>query len=1384
MSTGFIRRNSLLLTTCCLLGAVSPSGNAASLASLEKAFAQGNWDDVAQAAHEVLQSDANSTTAKFRGYEALKSRNYRLTALLFLRRTTPEQWAQPQPEHGTLDITWELYGAITPDEFLRGILPPSDTSEAYLWDQGRSAFRKRDFASAKANLARVTSESGRARANYLLGSIALIEKDSKRARSYFHDTCASDRADKGLLGCLAEARLLYAAHDDEAALQVYGQIPDGSPLAPLAEREKAWIQLRAGKVPAVSGIDDSIESLMLKASVALKRAQPDDARDLLNEAFKKLDRQKKELSAFAQSGGAAAIPNVLSQELTAHQEYLRNLSFLNQLKTEATNLAGEKNARFSVFSFAQKTIASWRDNAQKRQNTIALESANARVTWLDNLYIQGKLLAAECSLAKNEVPKATRIEQALKELDSTNRDVARAYPELELRRAELLWEQGRALEDQKRDTAILLKEKSKETAQALIKNFPSFRRIARALFFTGYAQLETGAADEGVRTLTRFIKEHPGEKALPDAYRILGDHWFALGKYEEADKNYRKVLSFDQSPAVGYAHYRLGWSAYYRGRFNDSMGELEKALQWTDQWDKTPEALALEKQAKRDLITIFAEDGDFKKAPAFFSKLLAGESSEWVVALGQQLESTGQNEKAAELYRNLIARQSTDPNNVLYQLRVTWAFYQIHDWENTRAAANELITRYRDILANATDPRTIECEKKLHEITTQTVGQLTAGNSSSDTNQAIQMTQTYLTAFREWPQSQDILFEQGRLLMKQKKWEEAATVLTENWNRFNAQLDATKRELSLRTLIDALREIEKPKKAAAQPSATALEIIALVDEYNRAFPTTRYIRDIAFLGSTLYFKYEQIDKGITASQHVFDFNPRDEFAKKAFENLRVAYYKKKDWEDCYRWATEMGSRKMPGMETFVDSLITIRGESLFLWAEGTAENRRAADLFLKIADDSDLQEFWGKALYNAFIRLRTLGDKSLAMKVALRLDTLAPNSDWVKNIAAARGAIALEIGDYAGAVAPLTFAFENPAKEAKADSQASVQLNLALSLEATGKKEDAIPLLQDYLQNDQRSTAGSAEAELALIRLGKRNRMPASLETRWQKLENKLADFEKQPIPVKGSPDDRVQAGAKRLETLSQESLAISNDPKSGKDRALEAFCAIPFLYRAYNASIDTLGSTLTGDAQDELAKVSASLDSKAKELGQQCLSKSIENEHDGAYFRRVNERWGWGFDPILTERIKALTASLQKKYPAFDAAPAKKDETALLEAHLEGRESADSWYALARLRCGENKNALCRLTINQALTKYPAHGPLLNANGILEERIPSGTKISDMFVRAAHTGSAHAYPNLALFHLTGGRLKPGLEALREAWEAKAFDDNDSIKKAVKEWIK
>ncbi len=1231
----------------------------------------------------------------------------------------------------------------------------------------------------------------------------------------------------GELAQLAAARIAYATKTYDKAVEYYDRLDPNSPYYPRASLEKIWALLalnqhsKAEQVAASLEISEnspeSIEARPLRALILTDAGRTADARKEIDNFITYYEKAKEQLIRFRSSQDPAALPTFLAPDLQQDARLDVLVQYTDALKFEIAKLRSEDRQVFPVFQFLAGNLEPLLLESKARRAQLTEEHINLMLAKLERLYVQSKLIKAETFLEDREQLRtefrnvvatdesrqkehdfrlAQLLQSAVHEVDEATAKVKMRHLNLEFRQAELLWElssaegiisqtSGKKADEER---ALSYKRRALTIAQDIVQNAPNFKNYPGALFFAGFAELDLGQENLGVQELQAFLRKYPKHNHAPDAYRMLADREFDSGRAANAEALYKKILDFPNSPIMGYALYKLGWCAYARKDFSRALLGLEQAVLWSDQWEKTSQLLTLQREAKRDLISIYAEVGDYHKAPEYFQKFLKGESAPWILDLAKQLDNSGQFEKSAELYHFLMNSDPTNPENLGYSTLIVWGAYKLHNWSNVSASMKQLVDRYRPTLSDVQteDRPSYRTEKALREVVLAAHTEFQASISAEDLRRLGELDDMYLSTFSAWPGYEAPLYQHADLLLRRKDYMGAVAAYRNHWTRFEAKLDPTFREESLRNLIHAIEQIDNKEEAnGAVLSAPAAEITAYIEEYKKSYPNSKYIRPIAYLGSAIYFKYNQGDKGIVDSQKVFDYNPRDVYGKKAFQNLRTAYYRRNDWELTYKWASELAARKYPGMEAYADDLRTIRRESLFLWAEGTKDDLTAANLYMQIARSADMQPLWSKSLYNAFVRFQKANHRIEALQAGAQLEEIFPNFEGLGRIAGLRAAMLQEAGNYTSAY-PLLIQFLKSDKESPKEAIEQGRLNAGLIAEATGNAQDAGTLFHEYAANAPKSSpAGVAEANRAMARLQyKQGRSLASLSPRWEKLLREQADYQKVPIPSQGSLADRIGAGGVKLESLSRQLFEVSNDPKVSDDVAFEAYCAVPFLYGSYEKALQDLSMTLSASLRTEIGKISSPVGAKAKSLGEECLKKSVEAEHDGPIFRRVNQRWGWQWDPILSQRAQGLLVELMKHYPWAEPAPLGETEAGLIKRNLSNQGNEDSWYSLARIRCEQKQFGLCRLTVVDALNRNPQSGKLLNMLGILQEGTPEGAHLSSIFERAAHGGAPSAWGNLAVYHLKGGRLTQSLEALKQGLQAGVFESDPPLKALVKEWTK
>ena len=93
-----------------------------------------------------------------------------------------------------------------------------------------------------------------------------------------------------------------------------------------------------------------------------------------------------------------------------------------------------------------------------------------------------------------------------------------------------------------------------------------------SLFQKGRAHLKKGMAAQATVALEKAKRREPDKASIREA---LGIAYFRIGRWEEAEAEFRKVLEL--SPTDDYAHYALGRALQKQGREHEANGHYKLA---------------------------------------------------------------------------------------------------------------------------------------------------------------------------------------------------------------------------------------------------------------------------------------------------------------------------------------------------------------------------------------------------------------------------------------------------------------------------------------------------------------------------------------------------------------------------------------------------------------------------------------------------------------------------------------------------------------------------------------------------------------------------------------------------------------------------------------
>jgi tetratricopeptide (TPR) repeat protein len=209
--------------------------------------------------------------------------------------------------------------------------------------------------------------------------------------------------------------------------------------------------------------------------------------------------------------------------------------------------------------------------------------------------------------------------------------------------------------------------------------------VDEVLHHLAYELEQDGKVDQARKVYLQLIQGHPSSPYLPGAYLAFGELFFGEAqanpsKWALAEQSYRKVLEYPppENTSFGYAHYKLAYVYWNQGDHARALSELKRTVEHAAAFPRAPSAAGLASAARRDLVPIYAQTGDARKAHDFFRPLSgdgAGEASRTYAMmdeLGQAYLDTGHYKDAISLYQDLLGRDR-GPRSCIYQGRISEA---------------------------------------------------------------------------------------------------------------------------------------------------------------------------------------------------------------------------------------------------------------------------------------------------------------------------------------------------------------------------------------------------------------------------------------------------------------------------------------------------------------------------------------------------------------------------------------------------------------------------------------------------------------------------------------------------------------------------------------
>jgi tetratricopeptide (TPR) repeat protein len=669
----------------------------------------------------------------------------------------------------------------------------------------------------------------------------------------------------------------------------------------------------------------------------------------------------------------------------------------------------------------------------------------------------------------------------------------------------------------------------------LLKVYPRYPRRDEVLFSLAYDLEDVGRGQEAVERYRALIRDFPGSRYAPDAWLELGNHAFDTGNLAVAQDAYQHAARIGSPRVRSYAVYKLAWCDFNLGEFEAAREKLARVVDGSAGGSKT--LLDLRTEALVDLTRVYVRLDRPDDALAYFERNTTGaERRKLVTRLANTLAEAGALQGALKVYRYALEAEPLAPEAAGWQQAVVRAYDGLHDRERVRVEAQRLAEMCHPGTpwwkANAGSPQALRAgfeaaEEGLRTLVTTYHQEAQRTGSPRTYRLAADVYRAYLSAFArdsdpEWTSDHafNMSFYAAEIAWALGDWRAAAEQyervvefrvpprpmareVSDERYRATAAYDAV---LAWDRVVDSehghadaapTRVDEKQGKgglrtrtATASTTAVALteaeqRLVAACDRYAQRFPDGKDVLDIRYQAAVVFFERGHTPEALDRFARLIALQPDSDRARQAADLTLHVIESKGDWLALNAKAQEYarnGALARPGTD-FAKRVTKVAEASRYAWVSEVVhkqrhEDARAAEEFLRFADDYPRSDHAAQALVYAMALLEQQGQLQRAVEVGHRALVQYPGTPLRLKLAHGLADLSAQLGDFRQA-AEASEAFVTAYERARAGKDgpriepalldeasrwvAPAQGEAGLYWAAVGRTERAITAYQAYL---------------------------------------------------------------------------------------------------------------------------------------------------------------------------------------------------------------------------------------------------------------------------------------------------------------------------------
>ena len=576
----------------------------------------------------------------------------------------------------------------------------------------------------------------------------------------------------------------------------------------------------------------------------------------------------------------------------------------------------------------------------------------------------------------------------------------------------------------------------------ILSNYPTFSRADEASYYMANALWDTEKRKEAVKEFTRLVKSYPESGWVPDAYVMIGEHYFEDSNAYKALLAYQKASAYRNSDKYPFAMYKLAWCYYNVGEYGKSIDTMKSVVAYSMSSEAGGGAksnLQLQDEALKDLVRFFADAGEMDEAYAYFNKL---GKKELIRSMLKRLASTyfeqGKFEECIQTYRRLIAEDPQAPEAPEYQNEIIAAYTKIGRKKEILAEVERMRKTYGKSSAwaqkNASDPDAIQDASDYLEKNLRTVAKTyheearklgPAGKESYSL--AYNAYSVYVDEFPDSKNSYDMRYGYGELLYEVKKFDEAYTqymaVVKIDPKGKSSKFCAEAAIFSAKEMIKT--EGGTTRSAGPGGSTEPMEIteweqkkLDALDQYSELYPDDAKTKNMIYESAYLYYGKNHFDKAADRFRIVIGMAPNTTEAEQAanliLDSLALVenWSKLKEVSQAFYKQEGLGSNQ----QFKTDVLKVYENASLKLIEQEFAKSKdeaKTADAYVAFYEEFPSSENADLALNNAAVYYYNTKQVSRAMETRIILVEKFPKSKYYKDTVGSLGFDYENVADFA-----------------------------------------------------------------------------------------------------------------------------------------------------------------------------------------------------------------------------------------------------------------------------------------------------------------------------------------------------------------------------------